>query len=236
MRGLLAIDRKPEPDQPSVRLFRLLALADRRHVDGFEHPPHRLRIVAAVEMLLGDVLERHFVRWNQVAQPHFIRFEAGFRRDRIQHQFERKADAGSRHAAIGQDRTFIGGRRIGPATIGRHAVGTGQNADDLRGFEACRERIRRIGAGIDGCLAIDAAQLAVAVGIDGDLVMMLAAIGAGAQMLAPVLDPADGEAFIEREPGKADFFGQQNSLVPEAAADVGRDHANAALLDAERVG
>ena len=55
-------------------------------------------------------------------------------------------------------------------------------------------------------------------------------------MLAPILDPADGQSFIQSEPGKADFFRQQNSLVPEAAADIGRHDANAALLDAKRVG
>ena len=55
-------------------------------------------------------------------------------------------------------------------------------------------------------------------------------------MLAPVLDPTDRQSFIESEPGKADFFRQQNSFMPEAAADIGRHDANAALLDAERVG
>ena len=52
-------------------------------------------------------------------------------------------------------------------------------------------------------------------------------------MLAPVLDPADGQSLIQSEPGKADFFRQQNSLVSEAAADIGRHDANAALLDAK---
>ena len=117
---------------------------------------------------------------HQIAQPDLARLEPGFDGDRIQHELQREADAGAGHAAIGQDRALVGGGRIGPAAIGRHPVGARQDARDLRGLEARRERIGRVGAGIDGRLAVDAAQLAVAIGIDGDLVVVLAAIGAGA--------------------------------------------------------
>ena len=55
-------------------------------------------------------------------------------------------------------------------------------------------------------------------------------------MLAPVLDPADGMAAAKREPAEADFLGKQNALVAEAAADVGRDDADAAFLQAEAFG
>jgi hypothetical protein len=55
-------------------------------------------------------------------------------------------------------------------------------------------------------------------------------------MLAPILDPANGKTFAHREPGKADFLGQQNSLVAKSAADVGRHDPDAALLDAKAIG
>src|SRR3984893_4064345 len=54
-------------------------------------------------------------------------------------------------------------------------------------------------------------------------------------MLAPVLDPAHGVAFARREPGKADLFRQQNSLVAESAANIGRYDTDLALLHAHAV-
>src|SRR6185295_2744145 len=99
-----------------------------------------------------------------------------------------------------------------------------------------RKRIGRVSAGIDGRFAVDPAQPAVAIGIDGDLVMVLAAIGAGGEMLAAILGPAHRMTATHREPGKADFLRQQDALVPEATADVGRNDANSALLHAETFG
>ena len=187
-------------------------------------------------MLLGDVVERHLLGPHQIAQAHLARLEPGFARDRIEHQLQREADAGARDAAIGQDRAFVGRDRPGPAAIGRHQIGPRQDAGDLRRLQAGRERIGRVGAGIDGRLAIDAAQPAVAIGIDGDLVVVLAAIGAGGQMLAAILDPAHRMAAAHRQPRQADFLRQQDALVAEAAADIGRDDADLALLDAEAFG
>ena len=180
VRSLFAIDGKSKTDQPAVRFSGLLSFADRRDVDRFKHASHGFRVIAAVEMLFGDVLERHLLRRYQIAPPDLIRLQPRFHGNSVQHEFECKADASSRHAAIRQNRALVGRRRIGAAAIGRHSIGARQNADDLRGFEAGRKRIRRVSSGIDGCLAIDAAQSAVAVGIDGDLVVVFATVGAGA--------------------------------------------------------
>jgi hypothetical protein len=64
MRGLFAIDRKTDADQPSVRLFPALTVTHRRDVDRGEGATHGLRIIAAVEVFSGDVVERHFVGTN----------------------------------------------------------------------------------------------------------------------------------------------------------------------------
>jgi hypothetical protein len=187
-------------------------------------------------VLVGDVVERHLLRLHQIAQAHFARLEAGFRRDQIEHQFQRETDAGPGYAAIRQDRALVGRDRKRPAAIGRHQIRPRQDAGDLRRLKARRERIGRVSAGIDGGFAIDAPQPAVAVGIDGDLVVMLAAVRAGREMLATILGPAHRMAAMHREPGKADFFRQQNSFMPEAAADVGRNDTDSALLHAEAFG
>ena len=66
--------------------------------------------------------------------------------------------------------------------------------------------------------------------------MVLAAVGVGGQVLAAVFEPANGMAATKREPAEADFLGEQNGLVAEAAADVGRDDADAAFFQAEAFG
>ena len=154
----------------------------------------------------------------------------------IEHQLDREADAGARHPAIGQDRTLVGGDREGAAAIGREVVGARQDARHLRRLQARGERVGRIGARIDRRLALDAEQPAVAVGMRGDDVVMLAAIGVGDQVLAPVLDPAHRMPAAQREPTDADLLRSEDALVAEAAADVGRDHPHLAVLEAEAVG
>ena len=237
VRGLLAIDREPQPDPASVRLAVLLPGADRIGVDRLQGARQRLRIVAAVEVLVGDVVERHLLGPDKIfAAAPFRRPSPAARSDRVERQLEREAHAGPGDAAIGQDRAFVGRDRPGAAAIGRKIVGTRQNAGHLRRFQTSGERIGRIGAGIDDRLAVDAAQPPVALGIERDLVMVLAAVGVGGQVLASILEPANRMTAAKREPAEADFFGEQDPLVAEAAADVGRDDADAALLQAKTFG
>ena len=72
-------------------------------------------IVAAVEMLLGDVVERHLLGRARDSLTHLVRLHAELARDRVEHELEREADAGARDAAIGQDRRLVGGDRPGAA-------------------------------------------------------------------------------------------------------------------------
>ena len=65
---------------------------------------------------------------------------------------------------------------------------------------------------------------------------MFAAVGAGNQMLATILDPAERRSELPSEPGDAQLFRLQHAFVAEAAAHVGRDHAHAALRDPEMLG
>ena len=135
MRGLFAIDRKANADQPSVFLLHALTTAHRSDVDRGDGATHRLRIIAAVEMLVGDVVERHFLRGDQVSQSDFTRLDPGLDGHGVQHDLQREADAGPRHAAIRQDRAFVGRCRKGSAAIGRHPIGARHDARDLGGFE-----------------------------------------------------------------------------------------------------
>ena len=64
---------------------------------------------------------------------------------------------------------------------------------------------------------------------------MLAGIGADHQMLAPILDIAEGPAILERQPRDTQLFGMHDDLVAEAAAHIGRDHPHLTLIDAEEL-
>src|SRR5467141_4624318 len=50
VRGLLAIDRQANANQPAVWFLRALTRPHRRDIDRLQRAPHGLRIVAAVEM------------------------------------------------------------------------------------------------------------------------------------------------------------------------------------------
>ena len=81
VRALLAIDRKADADEASVRLAALLALANALEVDRRQRPAQRFGIVAAVEMLFRDVVERHLLGPDEVLHPHLERLEPRLARD-----------------------------------------------------------------------------------------------------------------------------------------------------------
>ena len=70
----------------------------------------------------------------------------------------------------------------------------------------------------------------------GDIVVVLATIGVAGELLASILDPAHRMTQLPCEPGRAHFFRQQDALVAEAAADIGRDDADAPLVEPKASG
>src|SRR5262249_2832363 len=122
------------------------------------------------------------------------------------------------------------------AAVGGKSIGLGKDARQLRGFQGSGERVGRVGAGIDGGFAVDTAQTPVALGIGGDAVVVLAAIGAGNEMFAAILDPAHRVAAMHGEPAETNLFRQQDALVANPAANVRRDDADLALVKAETLG
>ncbi len=65
--------------------------------------------------------------------------------------------------------------------------------------------------------------------------MMLSRIGSDHQVFAPILDVTEGPAILERQPGDAQLFGMHDDLVTEAAAHIGGDHPDPALVDAKKL-
>jgi hypothetical protein len=187
----------------------LLAPAHARDVDRGDGAAQAFGVVAAVEVLGDDVVERHLLRPHQVAQPHLMGLEASRPRHGIHRQLDREAHARSRDATVGQDRALVGRDRRGAAAVRAEIVRPRQQARNHAGLERGRSRIDRIGAGIDPRFALDAEEAAVGIGIRGDQIMVLAAVRVGGKMLAVILDPAHGMAELEREPGQRDFLAAQ---------------------------
>ena len=65
--------------------------------------------------------------------------------------------------------------------------------------------------------------------------MVLAGVGAGGEVFAPVLDPAQRPAGAHRRPGDRDLLGLKHALVAEASAHVGRDDPHVRLVQPEEL-
>src|SRR5262249_61220820 len=108
VRCLLAIDCDTDPDQAAIRLAAALPRADRRNIDRFDGPAQRFGVIAAIEMLVGDVVERHLIGRDEISDAYEVWLDPRLARDRVEHELEREADTGARDTAIRQDRAFVG--------------------------------------------------------------------------------------------------------------------------------
>src|SRR4051812_12963863 len=63
--------------------------------------------------------------------------------------------------------------------------------------------------------------------------MVFAAIRIRAQVLAAILQPADGMVHLQGQPSQRDFLSAEQSLVPEASAHIRRDDPHGAIFEPE---
>src|SRR5262249_36207747 len=137
--ALLAKDRKSNAD--TARLAApCLALADRIEPDRGDGAAHAFRIIATVEVLAGDVVERHRLRRYEVREAYLVRLASDRTGDRIHHQLHRQAHTAARHPAVRQDRRFVRRYRPAATTIFFEAIGTREDARHLSRFEGGRKR------------------------------------------------------------------------------------------------
>src|SRR5262249_763433 len=136
-------------------------------------------------------------------------------------RLHREANTGARDTAVRENGWLVGGSRPSTAAVRVEPIWSRKDACDLRRLEAGGKGISRIGAGIDRDLGIERQQPALGVGVSGDVVVVLAAIGVGGELLAAVLDPPHGLPEPARKEPGADLLGEQDALVAETAADVG---------------
>ena len=92
-----------------------------------------------------------------------------------------------------------------------------------------------IGAQILDQLQLQAEDGAVAFGGDFVVIHVAAAVNGALEILAAGFDPLHGLADLHGHEAHERFFGVDVELAAEAAADLGRDHAQAVLVHAEHL-
>ena len=143
---------------------------------------------------------RHRAFADQVAAADLDAVDADMRGDRIHQPLAHEGGLIAPRRAIGAARRLVGQADMADGAIGRHAIGPRQHGCGQIGHG---RRVRaHIGAVIVKEFVVDREDAAV--GIDGgaDVMLLLARMVGGDQVLAAVLDPFDG--LLEGESGGAD--------------------------------
>ncbi len=236
VRGLLGKSGEPDADKPPIGLTAMLARADPWHVQQLGAQPHALRIIAAVEAHAADRRERHLFGAHQIEEPHVVGLMPGRPGDLVDQPLDHKARPRTADPAIRAERRLVRRHRMVFRAVVRDRVRPRQRARHHPGFMIRPLRPQPVSAGIDGDLGVNAEDMALPVGVGRDLVVVIAGMRRSQQMLVTVLDPAHRVIELQCQCRQDDFFRVEPGLGPEPAADIGRDDADAALLEIENFG
>ncbi len=184
---------------------------------------------------------------------------AEYEADPVRHLFRRDHVAAAQFGAVDGEfarhpvhQALHGEHRLRPAGAahhrGRHPVG-----EDDRGLELeCRYHIGsgkggrgdigrddspwQVGAVVVDHFPAQSSDFPVGIDGDGDLPILVALLGRGQEMLAPVLDPFHRTAEPQRGDRDDDLLGIERRLGTEAAADERCDDADVLEVAVEQVG
>ena len=167
---------------------------------------------------------RHLLRRDEIAPAHLVAAEAKLVGDAIEHALHHEGALRAAGAARRGRRHQIGEAERDLEPIRRQDVG----ADEIGGrILRQRKAGRRGGAVVVAQMAADREQPAVAVDRRLHLPILLALVIGGGEAFAAILDPFDRTAQQQRGRRDRQLFGIEWILGTEAAADIGRDDANA---------
>ena len=227
----LVVGREADPELLHVAAgtpLRLLA-AQRIVVQYLERAVEIRSVVAGVDREAGG--DRRGELLDEVAPPQLDRVDVEPARERVHRPLDRERGLGAAGAAVGVRRGRVGedaralervgvdvvAARVEPGAEQRHA-----------GRDQLEVRAHRGGqAGADG------GDLAVGVRRELDLLPHVAAVDRGEVALAALLGPLDRAAQPARQGQHEHLLRVDVQLGAEAAADVGRDHADLRLGNAE---
>ncbi len=231
--GLLVKRGKADAEQPAVGITRFLPRPHGWKIDQLGSAFEDRAVVAAVERLLGDRHVGHLLRLHEIAQPDLQRVNADGLREAIHDELVADARQRTRDAAERLSGRLVAHHVDGATAQGADIVAALDVAERETALDPGRPRPWRVGAGVHDHIAFEAEDAALRVGITDDLALVVATIGIADEQLVAILDPSHRATQHHGRPGDADRFALDIGLETERCADVGRDHAQPALADAE---
>ena len=214
-----------------ARLF--LALAESGHVDRFHRHFQRLFVAGIVVFEAHGGLVGKLV--DQIAPADIDRIDGKGARGLVHQPLERECDHRPRHAAIGRHGAGIGDDAAREALILLNVVGARHFGHRHQRLDPAGGRKAGIGADIGDNVGLQREQLGVLVERAFERDVLIARMKAGDQILAPIFGPGHRAFEFARQPDQHDVFAGERHLLPEAAADVGRDHAQVGFRETEHV-
>ena len=205
-------------------------------VRGRERSLERVGGVAAVDHEPRRGGERQRAGVDEVPPPHLGGVEAGAPRHHVDHALAHERAERHADAAVRAGRALVGGHGVGVVGQRREAVRTGQDPRRGERLERRRHRVDGVRAGVADQRAPERADDPVAAGGHLGVVHVVAGLGAGEEVLAPVLEPAHGSAEPARDLGHRDVLGIEVHLRSEPAADRRAEDAQLRVRDAEGLG
>ncbi len=179
--------------------------------------------MAAAAVVRQAGVPRHVLGADQIRQAHLGAVASGLARDRVQHALDDEHRLGLPRAAVGRDRHAVRVAALEHGFDGRDAIGSGEHRG---GEERDHQAARSVGAGVVDEPVAQGQQAPLVVEAHRDLVLLLALLGGGEHVFEAVLDPAHRAGQPARQEGDEHVLGIYDQLGPEAAAHVGRDHAD----------
>ena len=211
----------------------------------------QLRVLAA-QLLVADLLEAQFERRgvvaafevelagghvrelaDEVAPPNLGRVHLEPPCDLVHQPLGRQAAVRTADAAVWPHRRLVGHHRVGAPLVVGDVVGPRDVVGGLAHVECRRHRPAGVRAVVGVDLGPDPEHAPVVAHGGRDLVDLLARLRADEQVLAAVARPLDRSAQPHREQRDERLVGMQQRLLPEAATEVGGDHADPVLRQAE---
>ena len=235
-----ALDEVGEADADVAALGSLRPLARREIVPArlLDSALLTFGIIAAVEQYwraatgLQRLLVGHLLGPDEIAAADLGAVKAHLARHPVEQSFHgegRLRVAGAAHRRhrhlVGQRQPYVHPERRDLVKQGERFGGILRDVDAARG----------VGAVIVDDRTADAEDARLGVDGDLDLPVLVAFLGGGDEMLAPVLDPLDRASQQQGGHRHHGVLGIDHELGPEAAADLRRDHPHPALIPAEHL-
>ena len=163
-------------------------------------------------------LVRHFIAADQIAAPHLDRVEAELGGDRVHQPLAHECALEPARRAVGAAWRLVGQADMRACAIGRNAIRARQHR---RGQIGDRGRMgAHVGALIVENLVVEREDAAVAVDRGAHVMLLLARMIGGNQMLAAILDPFDRPPQAQRRGAYQHVLRINLAADAEAAADM----------------